>query len=308
MNSSTINIHIVFRGNELTEITRWEEAVHSYQRKQLIDLKSSDKENCLYINSYETNCVLKITREADDQYKIIKWLSIDFKPTNLSVSNDGQLLLINYSTLMIYGSDAEFIRSIQLPGEIENASYAMETSLGNFIIIHESNEIKSMKDEEDKKKMMKSKEKELGERGSIGGTSTEQFEMKDELMFLSDEESMFDMDKEQWEKIVSKSEWCISEVTRDGQLVSRSSNETHSIRGFSLDSDDRVFVSYTNNERVILFDSDLKRSRILCTTKEEDDDEETETIWSWRLCYDEEKTQLIVGRYSGLNIYTLSHI
>lgn len=37
---------------------------------------------------------------------------------------------------MIYESNAEFIRSIQLPKEIAHHRYAVQTSFGNFIIIH----------------------------------------------------------------------------------------------------------------------------------------------------------------------------
>lgn len=37
---------------------------------------------------------------------------------------------------MIYGSDAELIRSIQLPAEIAPHRQAVETSFGNVIVIH----------------------------------------------------------------------------------------------------------------------------------------------------------------------------
>ena len=82
--------------------------------------------------------------------------------------------------------------------------------------------------------------------------------------------------------------WVISELTRDGQMVIRRfipSNETQKLndpRYLSLDSDDRVFVADTGNDRVILLDSDLKWNRILCPTKEEE--EETKIRMPWRLC------------------------
>src|SRR6218665_2576260 len=70
---------------------------------------SSEKENCLYVSDIREKCVWKITRETDDQHKIIKWLTTDYKPWTLSVSSDNELLMINDSShsLMIYGSDAE---------------------------------------------------------------------------------------------------------------------------------------------------------------------------------------------------------
>ena len=77
------------------------------------DIGSSENENCLYLSDNDERCIWKIIRETDDKHKIIKWLIIDYKPWHLSVSRDDELLMINYSThsLMIYGSDAELIRS-----------------------------------------------------------------------------------------------------------------------------------------------------------------------------------------------------
>src|SRR6218665_327395 len=45
---------------------------------------SSEKENCLYVNDYRWKCVWKITRQTDDQHKIIKWLTTDYEPWSLS--------------------------------------------------------------------------------------------------------------------------------------------------------------------------------------------------------------------------------
>src|SRR6218665_3225006 len=84
------------------------------------DIASSEKENCLYVSDYNEKCVWKITRETDDTHKIIKWLKTDYWPYSMSVSRDGELLIINQLShhLMIYGSDAELIRSIPLPRDI----------------------------------------------------------------------------------------------------------------------------------------------------------------------------------------------
>ena len=258
---------------ELTEMSRWKGIYGSY----INDIKPNEKENCLYVSSYENNCIWKITREAGDQHIIIKWLTTDFKPTTLSVTNDGHLLLINEPILMIYGSDAELIRSIHLPGDIENVRHAVETHIGNFIIIHRCTERKSLEDEE--------------------GIH--------ELQLI--------MDLEECAPSVSKrlSEWYISEVTNDGHTVRRSSNDSHSMRApvcISHDSGDRVFVAGqgTWNTRVTVLDSDLKRSLIHCPTVE--DNEQEDTSWLWRLFLDEEKKQLIEGKYNGINIYKLSHV
>src|SRR6218665_1311378 len=90
------------------------------------DIGSSEKENCLYVSDFAEKCVWKITRETDDTHKIIKWLTIDYSPRAMSVTRNGELLMINREThhLMIYGSDAELIRSIPLPGDIRRPQKA----------------------------------------------------------------------------------------------------------------------------------------------------------------------------------------
>ena len=95
------------------------------------DIGSSENEDCLYISDYLEKCVWKITREIDNQDKVMKWLTTDYQPWTLSVSGDGQLMLINDSShsLMIYGSDAELIRSIRLPQYIVKPNHAVETPI-----------------------------------------------------------------------------------------------------------------------------------------------------------------------------------
>ena len=103
-----------------------------------VDIASSEKDNCLYVSDDGENCVWKITRETGDQRKIIKWLTTDYQPRTMSMTSDGKLLMVNssLSILMIYGSDAKLTQAIQLPREIEDPIHAVETSIGNFIIIH----------------------------------------------------------------------------------------------------------------------------------------------------------------------------
>src|SRR6218665_445597 len=69
------------------------------------DIRSSEQENCLYICDYNEKCVWKIIREANEEHKVVKWLIAEYRPWSLSVSCDGQLLMVdNASTcLMIYG-------------------------------------------------------------------------------------------------------------------------------------------------------------------------------------------------------------
>src|SRR6218665_2759341 len=148
--SSAPNVIRVYR--DRTPFHRTKE-IKIKEIKYPIDIGSNEKENCLYVSEVIEKCVWKMTRETDDQPKITKWLSTGYEPRTLSVSSDGQLLMINdlfnilmndsSHSLMIYGSDAKLIRSIPLPRDIILPRHAVETSIGNFIIIH-AEEMKEM--------------------------------------------------------------------------------------------------------------------------------------------------------------------
>src|SRR6218665_1211344 len=261
---------------------------------------SSEKESCLYVSDNKGNCVWKITRESDDQHKIIKWGTTDCNSWTLSVLRDGELLMINRSShsLMIYGPDAELIRSIPLTRDINKPYHAVETSIGNFIIIDRHHE---MQREEDGKKD-EDKDEDGGEDAVV------MKEMKN-TKWLKSKEGKGESNRRRWEMRT-----VISELTRDGQMVIRRfipSDETQQLNDCKyllIDSDDRVFVSDEGNDRVILLDSDLKWNQILCPTKK--DEEEQNLMWPYMcsLFYDEEMKQLIVGGYikGHINVYTLS--
>lgn len=125
--------------------------------QEVCDVRPSEKGNCLYISDPRDKCIWKLTREAGDQHKYVKWLTTNYTPKTLSVSSDGQLVVVSKakSVLTIYGPDAELIRSIPLPPDIKNPIHAVETSVGNFNILHEW------------------KEEEEGESGSSSGTKRE---------------------------------------------------------------------------------------------------------------------------------------
>lgn len=227
---------------------------------------SSEKEKCLYVSDYFKKCVWKIIIGTDVEHKIIKWLTTEHKPSTLSISSDGHLLMINESStiLMIYGSDSELIQSIQLPKEVEKPIHAVENSNGNYLIVYRCGE-----------------KEEKGRRWWVEGSLA--------------------------------CEFGISEYTGDGQLVRRftpsnKAQELYEPSYISIDSDDRVFVTEYEHDRVMLLDSDLECRLILCPTKEES--EETRLRLPFRSCYDNEKKQLIIagGRQfrEGLNVYTLS--
>lgn len=105
--------------------------------KSFVDIGSSEKENCIYVSDYSDRCIWKITREADDQYKVIKWLTTDYEPFTLSVLNDGRLLVRSKSPeFWIYESDAT-LRSVQFLKDLTKPRCAVVTSIGNFIVLHQ---------------------------------------------------------------------------------------------------------------------------------------------------------------------------
>ena len=223
------------------------------------DIASCEKENCLYVSDIRTDCVWKITTETSGRHKIFKWLTTDYPPLTLSVSCS-QLLVVNNasSKLMIYGSDAELLRSIQLPEDIVGPIHAVETSFGNFIIIHKCELKKEM--EERKESVTRSPFVAVGPKAL--------------KLFV------------------------VSELTRDGQVIVRQfipSNEEQYLNlpsYLSLDSNDQVFVAEADNMRVILLDSDLKWNKVL---RPKIDESESMMRLPLRLCYDESKKQLIFG-------------
>src|SRR6218665_1752538 len=264
------------------------------------DMLACEKENCLYVLHCNGQCVWKMAIETEKQHEAIKWMTFDYDPVGMSVSSDGELLIIDRSSsiLTIYGSDANLLRSIQLPTYIKNLCYAVKTSIGNFVIIsYEEEEEEEEEDEEEEE------EKEEEEEDKEEEEEEEEKEEEDD----ADEEKERETGSRQ-RKHEKKRNFFVREFTSDGQTAIRRfvpSNEKQQLNDpyfLSIDSDDQVFVADTGNDRVILLDSDLKWKCILCPTK---DEEERKIRFPCCLCYDEEKKQLIVGCIgdAGINVY-----
>lgn len=110
------------------------------------DIVSSEKHQCVYVS--DKKCIWKITSKTDDHFKVTKWYETNAQFT-MSVSSDGQLVIVGNndfgSFLEIYGSEVQCLYFIKLPNDIQNPRQAVETSTGNFVILHdytsESNEV-----------------------------------------------------------------------------------------------------------------------------------------------------------------------
>src|SRR6218665_1136758 len=55
------------------------------------DLQSCEKENCIFVSDSKDNCIFRVTRETGEENPL---KLVDHDPRNLSVTSDGQLLVI----------------------------------------------------------------------------------------------------------------------------------------------------------------------------------------------------------------------
>lgn len=115
--------------------------------------------------------------------------------------------------------------------------------------------------------------------------------------------------------------WVVTELSRDGKTIVRRfipEGEEQKLdihpsyyEGYlCVDSSDRIFVADTQNDRVILFDSNLRWSQILISAKEEGGDggQQRETREQnlrrpRRLFYSEATKQLVVAGDKQVNVY-----
>jgi len=86
----------------------------------------------------------------------------------------------------------------------------------------------------------------------------------------------------------------VSEVDVTGCLL-RTFTDVRAPRHLSVDSEGRVLVADSYNDRILLLNSELQLQRVLIDT-----DSQVKLLWPTRLCYDELRSQLYVAhdRYS----------
>lgn len=109
------------------------------------DIVSNESENALFISAYvgkDRPCVGKIRQHDDFKQNAILWLNLgpEFRPLSLSISPDGQLVMVSKTpsvTLRVYEPDPRICLSIGLHEDIVNPLHAVKSSTGNFIISHQ---------------------------------------------------------------------------------------------------------------------------------------------------------------------------
>lgn len=259
------------------------------------DIGSSEMDNCLYVVDRRHNndsCVWRIkeTETADQLYRVTKWLTLDkgFNPQTLTVSSDGQVLMVSAHkhpvSLRIYGTNAGLLLSVHLHQYIQSVRHAVQASNGDLIVFHWATKYETGPREN------------TGERGR-NDTSDKNMSEETEEIVEEGEEGL-----------------ALTKLSRDGQkIICRfyfrraipmmayiRSEELDAFNAYiCIDSSDRLFVADTENDRVLLFNSDPKLSQILIPNARE------RIRKPHRLYYDEALKQLIVGGFSEVTVYTL---
>lgn len=238
----------------------------------LIDIASCENYNCLYVLPLSSKCVWKMKPIEEMEHTINReWLTFlpqDFRPKLLSMSSDENLLILSRHSHMIlrmYASDTKLLLSIQLFLDLQMPCGLVRSANGNFLILHALQK--------------------------ANATEIEARQKKD------DEQLM----------------WTVSEVSRDGKTVihrfnpavpEHALNESLDRCDICIDSEDRVFVADTLNNRVILLDSSLQWDGVIIPAHKVADNKPM-LNWSKRFFYDEAKEQLIIEDKTGIRIYIL---
>jgi len=107
------------------------------------DIGSSDVENCFFVHDLRQKSVWKIARFGGNNPNFLDIAHLSERPPTLSVSSDGQeLLILTLTSLEIYrvfgleGAVQKPLLIVQLPSDIGDPRHAVETSSGHFIILH----------------------------------------------------------------------------------------------------------------------------------------------------------------------------
>lgn len=282
-----------------------------------LDIASSAEENCLYVLDSWTegnNCLWKIEESGEGRNNVVtRWLEFDeegFRPATLSVSGDGLVLVVSRNRdgpsqpalLRLYGPPrAELLLALSLPRDVRDPVHAVRASTGNFVIIHQlyaAVDTENGNDDGAARREQKQEHEDSDDYNSKEETPAE--ERDDDI---EGQEPAARRDRADRTSVS-----VVSEVSSDGVSVVRrfcpkSEDQRLNISlyydggYFCVDSKGRVYVSDTWNHRVIVLDADLRWNRVLVPSKwiMHGRDGRAVLLRPWKLFYDEEKSQLVVG-------------
>ena len=105
----------------------------SYQDDIVYNIKSK----CLYISDSTRRCIWLMTTTGEPQ--LTEWLTTLTRICTISLSNEGHLLVLRESQTIImevYSLNATLIRTLNLPQDVKDPRHVVQTSAGNFVILH----------------------------------------------------------------------------------------------------------------------------------------------------------------------------
>lgn len=238
----------------------------------LNEMKSCEKQNCLYVLAGKSNCIWKIVPSGQMEREFT-WVQCEqnFRPRVLYLSQDDQLVAATAQCpvhLKAYSPNAELLFAIHLHKDIDNACGLVESSNGNFLILH----------------TIKQKER-------VGKEDEDNDDEDEQLNWTVSEVSR------DGKAIIRR----FIPQKRDQVL---GSHATTYLGDLCIDSEDRLFVADKFNDRVIMLDSCLQWAGVLISTKEHLQDDCPQSYFL-RIYYDEIKEQFLIEDDDKISVYVL---
>lgn len=104
----------------------------------LYDIVYNNNSKCVYISDRTTKCIWAMT--TTPEHRLTKWLTNVNGPYSLSMTNDGQLMIVrvngSFNHLEIYGLNATLVYRLLIPEDVTTPFHVVQTSAGGFIISH----------------------------------------------------------------------------------------------------------------------------------------------------------------------------
>jgi len=90
----------------------------------------------------------------------------------------------------------------------------------------------------------------------------------------------------------------VSEVNTEGRVLRQFSGSLGFTPHIAIDSQGNIFVADHGNDRILLLDAQLALRRVIIDEHQLNDD-----MPPWRLCYNEQSGQLLVGCYRVVSVF-----
>jgi len=89
----------------------------------------------------------------------------------------------------------------------------------------------------------------------------------------------------------------VSEVNTEGQVLRQFSGSLDSPERIAIDSQGHILVADCDSGRILLLDAQLALRRVII------DEHQLNDHWPWRLCYEEQSGQLLVGLLRSVAVF-----